>query len=57
MTFDDVLRKIGLPNSINTDDGRWNYVRTVMGENGQPMQQGITLAFVGDTASRVNTFP
>jgi len=57
MTFDDVLRKIGLPNSINTDDGRWNYVRTVMGENGQPMQQGITLAFVGDTASGVNTFP
>ncbi len=57
LTFDDVLRKIGLPNSIAVDDGRWTYAKTRIGDGGQPIQMGIQLVFVGDTVSSVTSFP
>ena len=57
MTFDDVLRKIGLPTSISTDDGSWHYIKVQLADNGQQQQQGISFRFVGDMVSSVGVFP
>ncbi len=55
MTFDDLLRKVGVPTEIRvTDDGSWIYARESHDGSGRPYGPGIRLRFVGDSVSFVN---
>ena len=53
MTFDDVLKKVGLPDMIDDEHGYWKDFRTQPNDLGQPTQTGVTFVFVGDTVSSV----
>ena len=54
MTFDDLLKKVGVPTKILFDDGgQWDYTRLSIGSNGEQYFRGIRLTFVGDCVSRV----
>jgi hypothetical protein len=56
MTFDDLLRKVGIPPTIRvTDDGAWIYQHMVLEPDGLD-EQGIQLFFVGDTVTGVSAF-
>ena len=53
MTFDDVLKKVGLPQMIDDEHGYWNYFRQQPDDQGQPRQTGVRFVFVGDSVSTV----
>jgi hypothetical protein len=57
MTFDDLLRKVGLPMVISSEDGAWAYFRYFVDEFGQERQRGVTFRFAGDSVSLVFTYP
>ena len=56
LTFDDLLRKVGVLTSIRvTDDGSWIYQHMVPEPDGLD-EQGIQFFFVGDRVTGVSAF-
>jgi hypothetical protein len=53
MTFDDLLKKVGLPTGIRADDGVWWYSRPATDSRGQSTNRGIVLHFIRDYVTSV----
>ena len=52
MTFDQLLKRAGVPDGIRHDDGMWMYLRP---EHVEGKWRGLYFGFVGDSVSRVRT--
>jgi hypothetical protein len=53
MTFDELLKKVGLPTEFAPGAGAWGYYRPYRNADGEARSRGVVFYFAGDRVIRL----